>query len=111
MVLAAAHTTRALVPGRGDPGHAGVHGPVCLKTKLSRSKIRNASSLSSQHNFQRLAPRLVVGVHAVAQPALVSLAASFGKSSSVKVKGYVDYNMYSSFLTASPGSVLFSRSD
>jgi hypothetical protein len=88
VVLAVVQATRALVPGRGDPGHAGVHGPVCLQTKHSRSKIRNASSLSSQSNFQRLAPRLVTGVHAVAQPALTSLATSFGKSSSVKVKRY-----------------------
>ena len=88
MVLAAAQTTRSLVRGRGDLWHAGVHGPVCLQTKLSRSKIRNASSLSTQYSFQRLAPRLVAGVHTVAQPVLASLAASFGKSSSVKVKRY-----------------------
>ena len=28
VVLAVVHPTRALVPGRGDPGHTGVHGPV-----------------------------------------------------------------------------------
>ena len=88
VVLAAVHATRDLVPGRGDPEHAGVHGPVCLQSKLSRSKIRNASSLSSHRSFQRLAPRLVAGVHVVAQPALTSLDTSFGKSSSVKVKRY-----------------------
>ena len=88
MVLAAAQTTRSLVRGRGDLWHAGVHGPVCLQTKLSRSKIRNASSRSSQCSFQRLVPRLVAGVHVVAQPDLSSLAASFGKSSSLKVKRY-----------------------
>ena len=49
--FASAQATRALVPGRGDPGHAGVHGPVCLQTKLSRPKIHNASSLSSQRSF------------------------------------------------------------
>jgi hypothetical protein len=76
------------LPGRGDPGHVGVHGPVCLQTEHSHPKIRNASSMSSHHIFQRLAPRLVDGVHDVAQPALASLAASFGKSSSVKVKRY-----------------------
>jgi hypothetical protein len=88
VVLAAAYATRALVPGRGDPGHAGVHGPVCSQTEHSRSKIRNASSLSSQCRFQRLAPRLVTGVHTVTQPALSSLAAGFGTSSIVKVKRY-----------------------
>ena len=65
-----------------------MYGPVCLQTEHSRSKIRNASSLSSQCSFQRLVPRLVTGVHTVAQPALASLASSFGKSSSVKVKRY-----------------------
>ena len=76
------------VPGRGDPGHAGVYGPVGLQTEHSCPKIRNVSSLSSQRSIQRLALRLVAGVHAVAQPALASLAASFGESSSVKVKRY-----------------------
>ena len=90
MVLATVHTTRALVLRRGDLGRAGVYGPVCLQTKLSPSKIRNAFSLSSQDNFQRIHPLLVAGVHAVAQPALTSLATSFGKSSSVKVKRYND---------------------
>ncbi len=66
MVLAVVHPTRALVPGRGDPGHEGVHGPVYLQTEHSRSKIRNATSLSSQGIIQRIAPRLVACVHAVA---------------------------------------------
>ncbi len=90
VVLTVVHSTRVLLPGRGDPGHAGVHEPFCLQTEHSRSKIRNASSLSSQHSFQRLAPRLVAGVHTVTQPVLVSLTTSFGKSSSVKVKRYSD---------------------
>jgi hypothetical protein len=90
VVLEAVHATRALVPGRGDPGYAGVHGPVFLQTKHSRSTIRNVSSLSSQCSVQRFAPRLVAGVHVVAQPVLTSLDSSFGKSSSVKVKRYAN---------------------
>ncbi len=91
VVLASVHGTRALVPGRGDPGHAGVHGPVCLQTGHSRSKIRNASSLSSHHIFQRLAPRLVAGVHVVTQPALTSiylLPEDLEKVRASKVKRY-----------------------
>ncbi len=61
-----------------------------MQTEHSCPKIRNASSLSSQCSIQRLAPRLVAGVHTVAQPALASLAASFGESSSVKVKRYAN---------------------
>ena len=95
MVLEAVHGTRALVPGRGDPGYAGVLGPVFLQTKHSRSKIRNSSSLSSQRSFRRFAPRLVAGVHVVTQPVLTSLDSSFGKSSSVKVKRYVNLPLLS----------------
>ena len=85
MVLVAVPGTRARVPARGDPEHTGVHGPVCLQTEHSRPKIHNASSLSSQRGFQRLAPRLVAGVHDVDQPVLASPAGSCGKSSRVKV--------------------------
>ena len=88
MVLVSVHATRAPAPGRGDLGHTGVYGPVCLQTEHSRPKIRNASSLSSQFSIQRLSPRLVTGVLAVAQPDLASLDSSFGKSSSVKVQRY-----------------------
>ena len=65
---------------------SGLHRSLRLQGECSGSKIRHSTSLSSQCSFQRFAPRLVA-------------------------TRYADYSMYSTFLTASPGSVLFSRSN
>ncbi len=88
MVLAPAHTARALALGRVNIGLSGLHRPLCLQEERGGSKICHTSALSSQCSLQRLAPRLVSTRHALTQPVMASTASSFGKASSVKSKRY-----------------------
>ena len=88
MVLAPAHTVRALALGRVNIGLESLHRPFCLQAERGCSKICHTSPLSPQCSLQRLAPRLVSTRHALAQPAMASTASSFGKASSVKSKRY-----------------------
>jgi hypothetical protein len=88
VVLAAAHATRALAPGRVDIGFAGLHRSLRVQAECSGYKIRHSAPLSSQCCLQRLAPRLVADCYALDKPAMTSPAPSLGKTSSVKGQRY-----------------------
>ncbi len=108
VVLAAAYATRALAPGRVDIGLAGLHRSLRLQAERSGSKICHSAPLSPQCSFQRLAPRLVVAHHALAEPAMASAASSLGKTSSVKVKRYSHLPLLSTSTMVSSSAEAFS---